>query len=180
MEINERLFTIRKKTGLNQEAFGKRIGLTRSAICNYENGTRPINEQVILAVSREFGANSEWLRSGEGEMMAPAPTDELEALAKKYHLRHKDFVLIEKLVNLSPKERDGILQFMMDVVAASTACGADPDAAVYPETIPKRKTPDKMTWEEILAEVERQLDEEEETQNTSPVFGLGSSGTAAG
>ena len=58
--------------------------------------------------------------------------------------------------------------------------GADLNASVYPETVPARKDPNKMTREEILAEVERQLDEEEETQNTSPVFGLGSSGTAAG
>jgi len=42
----------------------------------------------------------------------------------------------------------------------------------------KRKAPDEMTREDIIAELERQLDEEEETRNTSPVFGPGSSGTA--
>lgn len=42
----------------------------------------------------------------------------------------------------------------------------------------KRKAPNEMTREDIIAELERQLDEEEETRNTSPVFGPGSSGTA--
>lgn len=180
MEINERLLSIRKKVGLNQETFGKRIGLTRSAICNYENGTRPINEQVILAVSREFGVNSEWLRSETGEMMVTAPTDELDALAKRYHLRHKDFVLIEKLVNLSPKERDGIFEFMQDVVSGATKHGADPDAPGYSTNTQTRPTPDEMTDDELHAEFDRQLALRGRTGEKSSDFGSGKSGMAAG
>ena len=120
MKIGERLLAIRRTTGLNQEIFGKRIGVTRSAICNYENGTRPINEQVILSVCREFGINADWFRNEQGEMMVATPSDELVALAKKYHLGHKESVLIEKLVTMSEKERDGIFRFMMDIAASAT------------------------------------------------------------
>lgn len=65
MEIGERLREIRQTHNLNQEEFGKRIGVTRSAICNYENGTRPISDQIILAVCREYGVSEMWLREGD-------------------------------------------------------------------------------------------------------------------
>lgn len=132
MEISERLLLVRKKVKLNQESFGRRIGVTRSAICNYENGSRPISEQVILSVCREFGVNGEWLRTGSGEMFVAAPTTVLDSLAREYGLRQKDYVLIEKLVRMSPQERDGIFRFMQDVVDGARASGADPDAPVFP------------------------------------------------
>jgi len=62
-----RLYAVRKDKKLNQEEFGKKIGVTRSAICNYESGTRPIGEQVILAVCREFKVNELWMRHGIGK-----------------------------------------------------------------------------------------------------------------
>lgn len=65
--LEGRLYAIRKNKKLNQEEFGKRIGVTRSAICNYEGGTRPIGEQVILAVCREFKVNEIWMRHGVGK-----------------------------------------------------------------------------------------------------------------
>jgi transcriptional regulator with XRE-family HTH domain len=144
MAINERLLLIRKTVQLNQEVFGKRIGVTRSAICNYENGSRPISEQIILAVCREFGVNGEWLRTGDGEMMAAAPSSVLDALAREYGLRQKDYVLIEKLVQMSPAERDGIFRFMQDVVDGARGCAADPDAPVFPSGAP-------LTQDEVSA-----------------------------
>ena len=52
LEINHRIFDLRKEVGLNQFEFGKRIGVTRSAICNYENGSR---QQNAPACSRTRG-----------------------------------------------------------------------------------------------------------------------------
>jgi len=67
--IDHRIFDVRKKVGLNQADFGKRIGVTRSAICNYENGSRSVGEQVILAICREFNVSEAWLRTGKGDML---------------------------------------------------------------------------------------------------------------
>ena len=158
MSINERLLLVRKSAKLNQETFGRRIGVTRSAICNYENGSRPISEQVILAVCREFDVNGEWLRTGSGEMMNAAPSSVLDALAREYGLRQKDYVLIEKLVKMSQAERDGIFRFMQDVVDGARGCGADPDAPVFPGgTVP----PQEMSPEQLHAELDRQLSDQE-------------------
>lgn len=65
--MNERIISIRKDSNLTMDEFGKRIGVTRSAISNIESGKRNITDQVVLAVCREFRVNESWLRYGTGE-----------------------------------------------------------------------------------------------------------------
>lgn len=66
--INERFKEIRKATGLSQEAFGKRIGLSRSELKNIEYGITIPKEVTIPLICREFAVNETWLRTGEGQM----------------------------------------------------------------------------------------------------------------
>lgn len=67
---------IRKKAGLNQTEFGKRIGMTRDNIANIEGNRAEIKDVFIKAVCREFNVNENWLRTGKGEMYN-LPTDEV-------------------------------------------------------------------------------------------------------
>lgn len=66
--MNERLKIIRLKLKLTQDDFAKKINVTRSAISNYEKGTRNIMNRVIADICREFNVNEEWIRHGTGEM----------------------------------------------------------------------------------------------------------------
>lgn len=66
--MNTRIKTLRNTLGLTLEDFGKKVGVTRSAIGRIEKGERGITEQMILAICREFDINETWLRTGEGEM----------------------------------------------------------------------------------------------------------------
>ena len=131
MEISNRIFDLRKSVGLNQESFGKRIGVTRSAVCNYENGSRSIGEQVILAICREFNVSKEWLRTGEGEMFVPKEADALDELVKQYGLSDGDHILIEKFLKLTSIERQAVITYMQDVVSALNA-GTTFNAFAYP------------------------------------------------
>ena len=78
--------------------------------------------------------------------MAAAPSSVLDALAREYGLRQKDYVLIEKLVQMSPAERDGIFRFMQDVVDGARGCAADPDAPVFPSGAPLTQDEPKL-WQ---------------------------------
>ena len=113
---------------------------------------------MILAVCREFDVNGEWLRTGAGEMMNAAPSSVLDALAREYGLRQKDYVLIEKLVKMSQAERDGIFRFMQDVVDGARGCGANPDAPAIPSG---PVLPQEMSPEQLHAELDRQLSDQE-------------------
>ena len=104
-------------------------------------------------------------------MMNAAPSSVLDALAREYGLRQKDYVLIEKLVKMSQAERDGIFRFMQDVVDGARGCGADPDAPVFPGgTVP----PQEMSPEQLHAELDRQLSDQEGQTDGLSAFGRGS------
>lgn len=112
-----RLYAIRKELKLSQEEFGSKIGITRSAICNYENGTRPISEQVILAVGREFSVRPEWLRDGSGEVFVPKPEgDSFDTLLKSRDIPTDDLETIKSVIGafleLKKPSRDAVVEFV--------------------------------------------------------------------
>ena len=77
--MNERIKELRIKLGLSQDAFGKRIGVTRGAICLLEKGTNDAAPQTIKSICREFSVNEEWLRTGTGSMYMELSRAELAA-----------------------------------------------------------------------------------------------------
>lgn len=66
--MNERIKLLRKELSLTTEAFGEKLGITRSAVSNIENGHRAVTPQMFKSICREFNINEEWLRTGNGEM----------------------------------------------------------------------------------------------------------------
>lgn len=69
--INKRVRILRKDLGLTLEKFGERLGVTKVAISNIENGNRNVTEQMIKAICREFSISEDWLRTGDGDMYEP-------------------------------------------------------------------------------------------------------------
>lgn len=81
MKLNERLKIIRKSLSLSQESFGKKLGVTGTAVSRIEIGNRSVTEQMVLAVCREFNVREEWLRNGTGEMFLDFTEDEFSKAA---------------------------------------------------------------------------------------------------
>lgn len=69
MTVGERVKWIRKSESINLtlEKFGGRLGVTKVAVSNIENGNRALTDQMLLAICREFNVREEWLRDGIGE-----------------------------------------------------------------------------------------------------------------
>lgn len=146
--IADRINEVLKVKGIKKREMARRLGISDSSVSTMCSGKSNPSSQTITMICREFGVNESWLRYGEGEMLFASPTSELDMLADKYHLRHKDYVFVEKLVNLTESERDVIFRFMVDVVSGANAFGADPDAYVFPS----KSSPDKVD-DDIEAEV---------------------------
>nr|DAM32955.1 MAG TPA: Helix-turn-helix XRE-family like protein [Caudoviricetes sp.] len=68
MTENERVKQLRKSLDLTLEKFGDRLGVTKVAISNIENGKRAVTEQMSKAICREFNVSEDWLRNGVGDM----------------------------------------------------------------------------------------------------------------
>ena len=170
MTENERVRAIRKAKGITLEEFGSQIGVGKTAISKIERSETRVTDRTRISICKAFGVNEEWLRTGEGEMFNAAPTDELDALAKRYNLSHGVYVLIEKLVNL-PEERQHII--VDYVLEAAKALLPEENLAHQPEYA------SEMSQEEMRAEFERQWDIEKERREKSEASGSGSSGMAS-
>lgn len=146
--MNTRIKFLRKNSGLTQEKFAERIGLKQNSIALIESGKRNISDQTILSICREFGVREEWLRTGEGEMYAPAPTTGLDLLVQEKALRREERILIEKFVNLKPETRQQILNYIQEVAAALSAGDVPADAPAIDC---------RESAESLHAELDRQL-----------------------
>lgn len=156
------------------------------------------SDAVISLICREFNVREEWLRTGEGEMFKPKPSDILDQLAYKYKLFNFDYVMIEKFLAMPPDLRRAIYDHFHDVDAALAEM--DPYAPAYSgsgppqsmdgfmdsfkttknEKLVKNRTMQEMSREEIHAELDRQLDEEKEAAENVRDYGHGKSDTATG
>ena len=99
MTIGERISLLRRSLNLNQDEFGKRINVTRSAVSNYEKGLRNVMDRVISDICREFYVNEDWLRNGVGEMFREDDTFSLDDYLTQKNCTEKDTVLIKAFIN---------------------------------------------------------------------------------
>lgn len=119
MTENERISLIRKNKELTMEAFGKKLGVTRTAISNIENGNRNVTEQMHKSICREFNVNEEWLRFGTGKMFLELPEED-EVAAYVSELLEDDgsnplYTIIKEIMRtyseLTPKSQEVLCDF---------------------------------------------------------------------
>ena len=130
--MKDRIKKLRKSLDMTQQEFADRIGVKRNTIGQYEIGRNEPIDTVINLIRREFGVSEEWLRTGEGEMFNPAPTDVLDRLAREYKLSNAAYIVVEKFVNLHPEKRNELIDFFVDVSKAIME-SSDPNAPAFPE-----------------------------------------------
>lgn len=79
-EKANRISLLRKSLGLNQVIFGQKIGVEQTNVSKYEKGKQPIGKNIEYKLLKEFNVNTDWWRTGEGEMFnsgnATISTDE--------------------------------------------------------------------------------------------------------
>lgn len=113
--MNERLKILRKSLNLTLEEFGKRLGVTRSAIGRIEKGDRNLTEQMILSICREFRVDYFWLTEGKGEMFTGTPESIVDEIAEDYDLDDIDKKMLEKYLSLSKEERNVIKSYFKSI-----------------------------------------------------------------
>lgn len=119
--MNERVKEIRKALNLTMEKFGERLGVTRSAMSNIENGNRSLTEQMLLAICREFSVNEEWLRIGTGDMFLVTREDYIEKVSRSYNLDKLDEAIINTYMSFPPEKRAVIKEFILAASGAGEA-----------------------------------------------------------
>ena len=165
MSIGSRIKKIRKELDLTQTEFANRIGSVQNTVTGYENGRRNPSSPIISLICKEFNVREEWLRTGEGEMFQPNPSDVLDRLAQEYQLSNASYVMIEKFISLPPEVRDKVFNFFREVCATVQSGENDPSVSAFSENT-SAYPPDRMIENEQKppsetdGSVQKQIDRE--------------------
>lgn len=73
-EFGERIYNLRKKSGLSQEEFADKLGVFRQAVSKWETGQSVPDAEKAAAIGAFFGVSLDWLING-AELAAPAELD---------------------------------------------------------------------------------------------------------
>lgn len=113
MELHERIKTLRKNhLNLSQEAFGARLGVSRSVINNIERNALARPEQklsLIKLICKEFSVSEEWLLNGTGSMYIEPDTFSLDSFAKSHGMTGTELEILKAYFELEPDFRKKLL-----------------------------------------------------------------------
>ncbi len=112
MEAHERLRHLRNELGMTLEKFGEKIGVGKGAISAIETGKNKLTNQMIHSICNISWngkyVNSEWLRTGTGDMFLPTDRNiDIARLTKQLLSEESDSFknrLVSMLANLSEEE----------------------------------------------------------------------------
>lgn len=113
--MNNRLKLLRETLNLSQDAFGDKIGITRSSISNIEKGTRNPSEQTLKSICREFNVNYMWLMEGVGDMFSDLPETIFEELAEEHDLDDLDKKILRSYLALPHDKRMIIKEYLQNI-----------------------------------------------------------------
>jgi len=93
------MLELRKALKLNQEEFGKALGVSQRHISQIENNARNPSEQLLKHICLRFFVNENWLLTGQGEMFTP-PDEAVKDLLKTLTARHGERAVVNALHNI--------------------------------------------------------------------------------
>lgn len=74
--IGNRIKSIRQALNQSQNAFASALGVSGNYLWMIEKGKRPAPDRLTSDISRIFGVDLIWLRTGAGEMFKPRTREE--------------------------------------------------------------------------------------------------------
>ncbi len=110
--MNERIKELRKTLNLTMDKFGARVGVSKSAISNIENGNRNVTDQMFKFITSEFNVNEDWLKTGNGKMFVETKEDYIADLSKRYNLDELDIKIVESYLALDDDSRQVIKDYI--------------------------------------------------------------------
>ncbi len=68
--VGRRIRTVRERTGLTQNAWGRQLGMTAQQVVNYENGRVP-DPLFLLRIARHADVSVDWILTGDAASRKP-------------------------------------------------------------------------------------------------------------
>ncbi|HBK45541.1 MAG TPA: transcriptional regulator [Xanthomonadaceae bacterium] len=113
-KLYERIREARRLTALTQEALAAELGVTRSAVAQWEmaDGTAPSVENLI-GLAQRSGLRFEYLATGRGERVFGPPAVAVAEVPAKYRpLSEQQQQLLERFEALAPRQKTGLIDLL--------------------------------------------------------------------
>lgn len=111
--LSERIKAVRKAAGLNQKDFGTKIGIGMSAVSLLESGTNNPSDQTLRLICSEFGISRRWLDTGEGEMIDPQVSSDIQSITRTMEGQSEAKKrLVRFVVNMPPDLAEAFLAYL--------------------------------------------------------------------
>lgn len=106
--MKNRISQIRKNNNMTQEAFAKKLNLSKNFVWMLEKGERVASDRTIADICREFNVNEKWLRTGDGEQTTKLTRNQEIAKFANDIMELPDKNIKKRLINALSKfdERD--------------------------------------------------------------------------
>lgn len=102
MELQDRIKFLRKnKLHLTQVEFGKKLGVSGSAVTGWEKGDRIPQESTLKLICKEFNVNYSWLIYEKGDIFNTIGETLVNRLADEYQLSSLQIRMIEAIMDLT-------------------------------------------------------------------------------
>ena len=137
--MNKRVRQVRMTLNLKQADFGTQLGVTSATISRIESGERALTEQMLLAISREFGVNATWLRTGAGEMFDSTNSLATEQFYAKNGLDALDRQILEAYIALPEAKRRVFKEFVSKIALLTPEVSAKHSPPKKAENQPKQE-----------------------------------------
>lgn len=115
-KLYERIREARRLTGLTQEVLAGELGVTRSAVAQWEmaDGTAPSVENLI-GLAQRSGLHFEYLATGRGERVLGPPASTVSEPPADYQpLSEQQRLLLDRFEALAPRQRSALLELLND------------------------------------------------------------------
>lgn len=94
MTISDKIQQLRKSTGLSQESFAEKLGVSRQSVSKWESGTALPDTDKIIAMSELFGVSTDYILKNEPSVPEPEQTAEVIPMKKAKKKRGKPIKII--------------------------------------------------------------------------------------
>lgn len=108
-EINKRVKQIRQTLNIKQKDMAKTLLIRQSSLSDIENGRVNVTERVMSALCKEFGANINWLKTGEGDIFLENNTFSLDEFAKQKGATALELEIMKIYFSIDPNTRKDLL-----------------------------------------------------------------------
>lgn len=113
--LGARIKELRSTLNLSMEAFGNKIGVTKSSISKLEKSENNPSEQTLKLICREYNVNYLWLTEGSGDMFTGVPDTIIDELVVQYDLNDVETEILKNYLTLTKEQREVVQEYLRKI-----------------------------------------------------------------